>query len=274
MHLQPPRTVGATMLRAHISAVTNAQDDDEEPNRRYSGTSSAPSQHSLHQGSLALAAGASETGEALAQARRVVADTTARAIAAVGATLAAHDVVPSRALDQAAVGATEAIVAHAPEVLVTVPRKRVCALWEIVNSDISQGCACTVAIAGVRARSALARNSFVSIEAGALAGLAITGTHVRARGIRRVAAHSRSVVIGLGVVHIDPRHAAGACAGRAISAGPRCVRAVALLVALAAIVGAAGAMARASIGTVRRSARNKCDKKDNLQHCDKVDVSK
>jgi len=52
----------------------------------------------LTKDSLALAAGAEVAGEALAEAGAVVADTTARAVAALAVTVAEKDIRASRAL--------------------------------------------------------------------------------------------------------------------------------------------------------------------------------
>merc|ERR1719387_3070241 len=82
-------------------------------------------QPKLRQDCLRLAAGAEVALEALAEAARVVADATARAVAAEVVALAEQHVRARRALLERAVRAAGAQIAHTAHVLVGVPRRRV-----------------------------------------------------------------------------------------------------------------------------------------------------
>ena len=77
----------------------------------------------LREDSLALAAGAEVALEALAQARGVVTDATARAIAAEVVALAEQHVRARRALLERAVRATGAQITDTADVLVGIPRR-------------------------------------------------------------------------------------------------------------------------------------------------------
>ena len=69
-----------------------------------------------------LALGAEVTSEALAEASGVVADTTPGAVTTLLVTVAEEDIRAGRALLEGAVGATEAHVANAANVLHSIPR--------------------------------------------------------------------------------------------------------------------------------------------------------
>merc|ERR1719326_2385599 len=186
----------------------------------------------LAEDGLVLAARAVVADEALAEARR--------AVAALRVAVAAEHVRARRALLERAVGAAEAEVAHAADVLHRVPRGRV--RLARLRGELLLRVADAAAVAVVRADCALARDAVVVVEAVALAGLAVARALVRALNerVRLVRANGDR----------HPRRRLRARARRAVVERPRRV-AVRALVALALVVDAARAVARAAVGAVR-----------------------
>merc|ERR1719420_2498314 len=122
--------------------------------------------------------------EAVASARAVVADAAAGAVAAGSVAIALEGVRAGRALHQGAVRATAAKIADASDVLLSIPRRAVCAGrlgGQLLLSEANTGL-----IAVVRARRALAGDTVVVGEALAFASLAVTDTLTRAlnHGVR------------------------------------------------------------------------------------------
>merc|ERR1712185_599684 len=111
---------------------------------------------------LVLAAGAVVADEALAEAGRVVADAAARAVAALRVTVATEHVRARRALLERAVGAAEAEVAHAADVLHRVPRGGVDLAR--LGGELLLGVADAAAVAIVGADGTLARDAVVVVE--------------------------------------------------------------------------------------------------------------
>merc|ERR1719230_1475029 len=132
----------------------------------------------LAEDGLVLAPRAVVADEALAEARRVVADAAARAVAALRVAVAAEHVRARRALLERAVRPAEAEVAHAADVLHRVPRGRV-GLARLRRKLLLR-VADAAAAAVVRADGALARNAIVVVEAVALTRLAVARALVRA----------------------------------------------------------------------------------------------
>merc|ERR1719327_1659266 len=132
----------------------------------------------LREDGLRLALGAEVALEALAEARRVVADATAGAVAAEVVALAEQHVRARRALLEGAVRAARAEVADTADVLVGVPRGGV-GLGGLVRELLLLDAAAAV-VAVARAQGALAGLAVVAIEALALARLAVAGALVRA----------------------------------------------------------------------------------------------
>merc|ERR1719263_1687173 len=125
----------------------------------------------LSEDGLVLAARAVVADKALAEARGVVADAAARAVAALRVAVALEHVRARGALLQRAVGTAEAEVAHAADVLHRVPRGGV-GLARL-GRQLLLGVADAAARAVVGAHGALARDAVVVLEALALAALAV-----------------------------------------------------------------------------------------------------
>merc|ERR1719453_1583868 len=197
---------------------------------------------------LVLAAGAVVADEALAEARAVVADATAGAVATLGVAVAAEHIRTRWALLERAVRAAEAEVADAAHVLHRVPRRGVRLVR--LRRQLLLRVADATAVAVVGAHGTLARDAVVVVKAVALARLAVAHALVRAL-------HPR-----VGLVRADrdghPRRALRARALRAIVLGPRHV-AVRAGVAAALVVHAARAVARAPVRAVRRDERREGD---------------
>ena len=183
-----------------------------------------------------LAAVAEVTGEALAQARRVVADAPAGAVTALLVTVAEKDIGARGALLEGAVGAAEAEVANATHVLHRVPRSVVRLVR--LSSELLLGVADAAARAVVGTHRTLARNAIVVLEALALAGLAVADALVGALHLRVRLVGSRG--------HRHPSGAlrAGACRAVVLREGEVAVGAE---VARALVVGRARAVARAPV---------------------------
>merc|ERR1719171_3229692 len=196
----------------------------------------------LGQDGLRLALGAEVTLEALAEARGVVADATAGAVAAEVVALAEEDVGAGGALLEGAVRAARAEVTDAADVLVGVPRGGVGLGGLIRELLLLDAAAAVVAVA--REQGALAGLAVVAVEALALAGLAVAGALVGALG-----GDVRHVVGGGGV---SPRGGLRARALGAVVLRPGGVRVLRACVARALVVLAARAVAGAAVGAVRR----------------------
>merc|ERR1719182_976124 len=188
----------------------------------------------LREDGLRLALGAEVALEALAQARRVVADAAAGAVAAEVVTLAEQDVGAGRALLEGAVRATRAEVADAADVLVGVPRGGV-GLGGLVGELLLLDAAAAV-VAVARAQGALARLAVVAVKALALARVGALGGDVR------------HAVGGGGV---GPRGGLGARALGAVMLRPGRIRVLRARVARALVVLTARAVARAAVRAVR-----------------------
>merc|ERR1719506_3060917 len=111
-----------------------------------------------------------------------------------------------------------------------------------LGGELLLGVADATAVAIVRAHGALARDAVVVVEAVALARLAVARALVRAL-------HKRVRLVGADRDR-NPRRRLGARAHRAVVLRPRGVT-VRALVALALVVDAARAVARAAVGAVR-----------------------
>merc|ERR1719359_1492286 len=194
----------------------------------------------LREDCLGLALGAEVALEALAEARGVVADATAGAVAAKVVALAEEDVRAGGALLEGAVRAAGAEVADAADVLVGVPRGGV-GLGGLVRELLLLDAAATV-VAVARAQGALSRLAVVAVEALALAGLAVAGALVGALG-----GDVRDAVGGGGV---GPRGGLGARALGAVVLRPGGVRVLRARVARALVVLAARAVAGAAVRAV------------------------
>merc|ERR550537_1084719 len=211
----------------------------------------------LAEDGLVLAARAVVADEALAEARRVVADAAARAVAALRVAVAAEHVRARRALLERAVGAAEAEIAHAADVLHRVPRGRV--RLARLRGELLLRVADTAAVAVVRADGTFACDAVVVVKAVALARLAVARALVRALG-------ERVRLVGAGRDR-NPRRRLRARAHRAVVLRPRRV-AVRALVALALVVDAARAVARApvrAVGEGRGGERGEEERTDG--HC-------
>merc|ERR1719197_921031 len=177
-------------------------------------------------------------------------------------------VVAFRALARRAVGTGVATVALAATGLLRVPRvvhgvravRRLATVARISVEARAKGGrvmevvdvgACAVAVALVRARSALARRALVAVKALAIAGLARAQSAVRALGVR----------VGVVVVRgrVDPREAERASARRAVGALP-------VGVAHAGVVLLARAVARARVGAARRGKAYRGRDNDEAHH--------
>lgn len=196
---------------------------------------------------MVLATCAKVTREALAQTGGVVAETTARAVATLGGTIAAKHIIASGALLQRAVGAAESCIAHAADVLHGIPRLIVVATS--LNSELLLGVADTAAAAVVGADGTLASNSCIVVVADTLAGLAVASTLARALngGVHIVGACNMA----------DPGITLGTRALRAVSTNP-CGLAVGACVTQAAIVRPTRAVSRASVRTISRYTCSNC----------------
>merc|ERR1719472_330719 len=195
----------------------------------------------LREDGLRLALGAEVALEALAEARRVVADATAGAVAAEVVALAKQDVAAGRALLKRAVRTTGAEVTNAADVLVGVPRGGV-GLGGLVRELLLLDAAAAV-VAVARAQGTLAGLAIVAVEALALTGLAVAGALVGALG-----GDVRDAVGGGGV---GPRGGLGARALGAVVLRPGGVRVLGTRVARALVVLAARAVAGAAVRAVR-----------------------
>merc|ERR1719456_683943 len=180
-------------------------------------------------------------------------------------------VVAFRALARRAVGTGVAAVALAATGLLRVPRvvhgvravRRLATVARISVEARAKGGrvmevvdvgACAVAVALVRARSALARRALVAVKALAIAGLARAQSAVRALGVR----------VGVVVVRgrVDPREAERASARRAVGALP-------VGVAHAGVVLLARTVARARVGAAR-GGKAYCGRDNDEAHHDYV----
>ena len=211
----------------------------------------------LGEDGLALAAGTEVALEALAETRRVVADTTARAVTAEVVALTKEHISTRRALFQRAVWATGTKVTDTADVFVCVPRVRV-GLGGFVRKLFLLDAAATVVAVG-RADSALAGLAVVVVEALALASLAVTCSFHGALH------HCVSAIVGSGVV--NPGLGLWAGADGAVVLGPGGVRILRARVACALIVVAAGAMATAPVGAVCRSGDDEAEEGNGFHHC-------
>ena len=203
-----------------------------------------------------LALGAEVAGEALAQAGRVVADATARAIAAEVVALAEQHVRAGRALLERAVRATGAQITDTADVLVGIPRRRVRLRGLVRELLLLDAAAAVVAVTG--ARGTLARLAVVAVEALALAGLAVAGAAVRAL-LARV-----GLVVAGGIV--DPGVGLRARALGAVVLRPRGVVVLRARVARALVVFAALTVAGAAVRAVSLHEREARDESDDDLH--------
>merc|ERR1719182_1257447 len=194
----------------------------------------------LREDGLRLALGAEVALEALAEARRVVADAAAGAVTAEVVALAEEDVRARGALLEGAVRAAGAEVADAADVLVGVPRGGV-GLGGLVRELLLLDAAAAV-VAVARAQGTLAGLAVVAVEALALACLAIAGALVGA-----LSGDMRNVVGGGGV---GPRGRLRASALGAVVLRPSGIRVLRARVARALVVLAARAVAGAAIRAV------------------------
>merc|ERR1719359_2678519 len=210
----------------------------------------------LREDGLGLALGAEVALEALAEARGVVADATAGAVAAEVVALAEEDVGAGGALLEGAVRAARAEVADAADVLVGVPRGGV-GLGGLVRELLLLDAAAAV-VAVARAQGALSRLAVVAVEALALAGLAVAGAAVRAL-LARVGG-----VVARGVV--DPGVGLRARALGAVVLRPRGVVVLRARVARALVVLAARAVAGAAVGAVSGDERQGGEEDEDSLH--------
>merc|ERR1719456_687425 len=234
----PPRVAGAEVVRARVpgSAVVVVERQVELVRR-----------------------GRGQRGSAA----RIDVDVLALVVAALG-----ERVVAFRALARRAVGTGVAAVALAATGLLRVPRvvhgvravRRLATVARISVEARAKGGrvmevvdvgACAVAVALVRARSALARRALVAVKALAIAGLARAQSAVRALGVR----------VGVVVVRgrVDPREAERASARRAVGALP-------VGVAHAGVVLLARTVARARVGAARRGKAYRGRDNDEAHH--------
>jgi len=146
------------------------------------------------------------TSEALAEALRIVADTTAGAIATLLVTVSEENVRARWALLERAVRTPEAQVAHAAHVLHRVPRSIVRLVR--LDGELLLGVADAAAGAVVRAHGALAGDAVVIFEAFTLAAFTAAKSLVRAFDLR-------VSIVGSGGDR-DPGGSLGAGACRAI----------------------------------------------------------
>ena len=116
--------------------------------------------------------------EAVASSRSIIAKTTARAITASLVTRSLHDVRTRGTFHKRAVRATTADVAHAPHMLVVIPRISVGSGSLKGKSFLSKAYSSITAF--IRAHGTLTRNSFVIRKANALTTLSIANTLVGA----------------------------------------------------------------------------------------------
>jgi hypothetical protein len=133
----------------------------------------------LAEHSLVLAHGAVEAHEALAQALVVVADATARAVPALHSTITSHHISATWALSLRAVGTAEACIAHAANVLGSVPSSCVHRA-SCTGDDLRLCVAEAIAAAVVWAHAALAGDALVASEALALSRCSCTRALARA----------------------------------------------------------------------------------------------
>lgn len=129
-----------------------------------------------------MALGAEVAGEAFAKTRRVVADTTTRAVTALLVTITKKHIGACGALLKGAVGTAEAEVAHASYCLHGIPRSVVSLLC--LNCKLLLCVANTPARAIVGANSSLTRDAFVILETLALSGFSVAKTFVGALNLR------------------------------------------------------------------------------------------
>ncbi len=182
--------------------------------------------------------------EAGAGAGAVVADASARAVAASLVAEASHHIGAGGALDEGAVRASSSEIANASDMLVVVPRGVVVAASLVSELLLSEANASVTALVG--ADGSLASNALVVSEALALAGLAVAQTLVGA------------LDDGVGVVGVDhitdPGLVLGAGAAGAVGVGPLGL-AIDAGIAEALVISATGAVARAAVGAVGRDRR-------------------
>ena len=198
----------------------------------------------LAQDGLVLALCAVVSLEARTSSRVVVAQATARAVTARLVTLTLEYIGARRALDERAVGAASAKIAHASDVLLGVPGLRVQAaslIGELLLGEAHPGLG-----AVVRAYSSLAGDSLVILEASTRASLCIARSLIGALrdGVR--------IVSGDDISH--PGLILRASSLRAVGLRPSGL-AVNSRIALTLIIGTALAVTTASIGAVRRHSR-------------------
>mmetsp|Transcript_20671 Transcript_20671/g.41975 ORF Transcript_20671/g.41975 Transcript_20671/m.41975 type:complete len:240 (+) Transcript_20671:164-883(+) len=190
---------------------------------------------------LVLALGAVVAVEAAADARGVVAQPAARAVAPGLISIALEHVRAGGALIQGAVGSAAPQIAHAAYLLLGVPGGGVGAAslhGELLLREAHTGVA-----ASIGADGSLAGDAVVVGEARALTSVSIAVTLVGALH------HGVGVV---GVLHLtDPGSILGAGSARAIGISPSRLS-VDSVVACALVVGTAGSVAIAGIGTVSR----------------------
>mmetsp|Transcript_35556 Transcript_35556/g.82320 ORF Transcript_35556/g.82320 Transcript_35556/m.82320 type:complete len:294 (+) Transcript_35556:322-1203(+) len=132
----------------------------------------------LREDCLLVAPVAEVACEASAQARSVVADATAAAVAPLLVAITVHDIRAGRALLERAVRPAVARVANAAGDLLSIPRCGICHARLLCQELLRV--ADTVLAAVVRAHGPLARNTRVAIEALADATLALADAFVRA----------------------------------------------------------------------------------------------
>jgi hypothetical protein len=173
---------------------------------------------------LVLALVSIVTRETPAETGGVVADTTAGAVTSLLRTVAVENIRAGGALLEGAVGATEAEVAAASDVLCGIPGGRVRGASSGGEGGLGHAHATVVAVGG--ADGTLTSHALVVVEALALAGLAVAGTLVGAldRGVGVVGSSCDG----------NPGEALGASAEGAVVLSPRGV-AVGALVARALV---------------------------------------
>jgi hypothetical protein len=210
----------------------------------------------LGEDGLGLAAGAEVALEALAKARGVIAETTARAIAAEVIALAEEDVRSRGAFFKGAVGATGTKVAHTSNMLECIPGLGVGLGGFVGELFLLDAAATAIAIGGTY--GTLAGLAIVAVEALAFTGLAVTHALHGAFDLGVGAIVSCSVV--------DPGGRLGAGADGAIMFSPSRIVVLGTSVAGALVVGAAGAVAGTAVRTVGRDSADGGEGDEELEH--------
>jgi hypothetical protein len=143
--------------------------------------------------------------EAVAGALSVVAQTAAGAVAAGLVARSLHHIGAGGALDERAVGATTADIAHASDMLLCVPRGGVCGTS--LGGELALGEAHTGIRASVGADGTLAGNTLVIRKANTLTGLPIANTLVGTlnNGVRIVSSHYITNPCGCPIVKTKTR---------------------------------------------------------------------